>query len=78
MVNLPLTEIFSGKDIKELIKILKAAVRKREAVNTAPIMASLNGDPAAVSRRFVHTIIPIADTTGQNINRLFVYSERVD
>lgn len=63
VLNLPLTEVFSGKDIGELVKVLKAAVRKGEAVNTAPIAASIGGELPADSRRFVHTIVPIADAT---------------
>lgn len=78
VINLPLREIFSGKDIDELISALKAVVRKGEALNTAPIAASINGDETADSRRFVHTIVPICDATGKSINRLFVYSERIE
>ena len=77
IMNLPLTAVFSGTDVDRLIKDLKSAVRKGESVNTAPLEASINGDDGADSRRFVHTIVPISDSTGANISRLFVYSERV-
>jgi PAS domain-containing protein len=78
IINLPLTEVFGGKDIDELIKVLKAVVRKGEAVNTHPIAAGIDGHEGAASQRFVHTIVPICDATGTNINRLFVYSERIE
>ena len=78
ITNLPLTEVFSGRDIDELIKALRTAVRKGESINTAPLGASVDGDGNADLRRFVHTIVPIADSTGANISRLFVYSERIE
>ena len=78
IINLPLTTVFSGTDINELIKVLKTAVRKGESVNTAPLGVGIDGDGGTNSRRFVHTIVPIADSTGANISRLFVYSERIE
>ncbi len=78
IINLPLSEVFGGKDLDELIKVLKAVVRKGEAVNTAPIAAGIDGEGTANSDRFVHTIVPICDATGETINRLFVYSERIE
>jgi two-component system CheB/CheR fusion protein len=76
--NLPLTEVFGGKDIEEFIKILSRAVSSGESINTAPIAVSIGGNNHSESRRFVHTIVPISDATGANINRLFIYSERVE
>ncbi len=78
IINLPLSDVFGGKDIDELIKVLKAVVRKGEAVSPAPIAAGIDGNETANSHRFVHTIVPICDATGTNINRLFVYSERIE
>lgn len=78
VINLPLREVFIGKDVDELINALKVVVRKGEAFNTAPIAASIDGDETAHSERFVHTIVPICDATGISINRLFVYSERIE
>ena len=77
IINLPLTAVFNGKDVDELIKGLKAAAFKGEAVNTAPLGAGMDGEDVSDSRRFVHTIVPIYDSSGSNVNRLFVYSERV-
>ena len=78
VINRPLRDVFNGKDVDELLKVLKTVVRKGEAVNTAPIAASIDGDGNVHTGRFVHTIVPICDSTGTNINRLFVYSERIE
>ena len=78
IINLPLTAVFGGTDVDQLVKTLRKAVQKGESINTAPLGASIDGDNGADSRRFVHTIVPISDSTGANINRLFVYSERVE
>ena len=77
VTDVPLTEVFGGKDIEELVNVLKRAARKSKSINTAPIVASVAGDHSD-SRRFVHTIVPISDATGTTINRLFVYSEGVE
>ena len=77
VISLPLTEVFTGKDTPEFIKILMRAARNTQAINTAPIAASIGGSDDNDSRRFVHTIVPISDASGSAINRLFVYSEGV-
>lgn len=77
VISLPLTEVFSGKDTAEFIKILMRAAQNTQAINTAPIAASVGGSENNDSRRFVHTIVPISDASGSTINRLFVYSEGV-
>jgi two-component system CheB/CheR fusion protein len=76
--NLPLAEVFGDKDMEEFIKVLSRAVSSGESINTAPIAVSIGGNNHSESRRFVHTIVPISDATGTNINRLFIYSERVE
>jgi two-component system CheB/CheR fusion protein len=78
VISLPLTEVFGGKDIDELVKVLNRAARNGESTNTAPITASILADGKIGERRFVHTIVPISDSTGSTINRLFVYSEGVE
>ena len=75
--NVPLNKVFGGKDMGELINVLKLAARNAKSINTAPIAASV-GENHSNSRRFVHTIVPISDPTGTTINRLFVYSEGVE
>jgi two-component system CheB/CheR fusion protein len=76
VITLPLTEVFAGNDMEDFINALRQSVKKAEVINTAPFVASVRGmDSNAL--RFVHTIIPISDSTGGKINRLFVYSEGV-
>jgi myosin heavy subunit len=76
VITLPLTEVFAGNDMEDFINALRQSVKKAEVINTAPFVASVRGmDSDAL--RFVHTIIPISDSTGGKINRLFVYSEGV-
>jgi hypothetical protein len=76
ITGLPVDEVFAGKDTPELLKVLKTSIRKGDSINTAPIMASVNGNNE--ERRFVHTIVPISNETGAGVSRLFVYSERVE
>lgn len=77
VISLPLTEIFGGKDMNEFIKVLNRSAKNAEVINTPPFVASFGGNDGD-SRRFVHTIVPIADSTGSTIDRLFIYSEGVE
>jgi len=76
--GLPLSEVFSGKHLDDLIKTLKTAVRESQTLNTGPIVASVDGDHHSASTRFIHTVVPISDASGANVTRLFLYSERVE
>ena len=78
VINVPVGDVFVGKDREELITVLNRAAHNAETINTAPLAASIGEDEKSVSRRFVHTIVPICDATGSTINRLFVYSEGVE
>jgi len=81
VISKPLTEVFGGKDMSEFIKVLTRSVQNAEVINTPPFTASVggaDGDGDGDSRRFVHTIVPIADPSGSIIDRLFVYSEGVE
>ena len=77
VISLPLTEVFGGKDMNEFIKVLSRSAKNAEVINTAPLVASFGGSDGD-SRRFVHTIVPISDSTGSTIDRLFIYSEGVE
>ena len=77
VIGLPISEIFTGKDVDQLIKELKTAIRKAQTINTAPILASAAPGDRAADARFIHTIVPISDITGAGVNRLFVYSEKM-
>ena len=71
----PVREVFSGKDVDELIRVLKQAGRDGQATNTPPIRASVNGDKAGLC---IHTVVPIVDASGSSIHRMFIYSERAE
>lgn len=75
--GLPISELFSGKQVDDLIKALRLAVRESQAINTGPILASVDGGHSD-SHRFIHSIVPISDATGSNVSRLFVYSEKIE
>ncbi|HEY6661246.1 MAG TPA: hypothetical protein VI031_08890 [Pyrinomonadaceae bacterium] len=71
-----ITEVFGGKDAEQLFKIVKTAIDEKQPIDTTPIQASsfADQDPEA---RFIHTVVPIIDTHTSKVNRLFIYSERV-
>lgn len=75
--GLTVSEVFSGKNVDQLIKTVRAAVRESQALNTGPILASVDGEHSN-NRLFVHTIVPISDAGGASVARLFLYSERAD
>lgn len=77
VISLPLIDVFGGKDMNEFIKVLSRSVKNAEVINTPPFVASIGGSDGD-SRRFVHTIVPISDSTGSTIDRLFIYSEGVE
>src|SRR5690349_13555072 len=74
--GLPMSEIFGGRQVAELIKMLKTAARESQTLHTDPIFASVDGEGDKV--RFIHTIVPVGDANGATVNRLFLYSERVE
>ena len=75
IVGLPLSEVYSGEDVDQLLKLLKRSVREVQALQTAPINATFVGANDLHSR-LTHTIVPIPDETGANVKRLFIYSEK--
>jgi len=77
VISLPLNEVFTGKDIEQLIQLLKKAARDGHAITTSPMKAHLAEDSDVAETRFIHTIVPIADPTSAEVNRLFIYSEKV-
>jgi two-component system CheB/CheR fusion protein len=76
VTGLPMTEIFGGKELDELIKLLKTAVRENQSDNTGPILVSVDGRDAQ-GTRFIHTVVPIADNDGSKVDRIFIYSEKI-
>ena len=76
--GLPMTEVFSGKHVDQLIKALKTAARESQTLNTGPIMASVDGDHHSDNTKFIHTVVPISDASGATVTRLFLYSEKAE
>ena len=72
--GLAVSEVLSGNDLDQFNKLLRKAVRERQSVRTPPIDAMIQG--ADGESPFVHTIVPILDQNGANIDRLFIYSDR--
>lgn len=75
--GLPMSEIFTGQQVDELIKALRKSVRESQPFITGPLFASVDGDQSD-RPRFIHTIVPISDAIGASVIRLFVYSEKVE
>lgn len=73
--GLPVSEVLSGNDLDQFNKLLRKAVRERQSVRTPPIDAAIAFANDGNSP-LVHTIVPILDATGANIDRLFIYSDR--
>jgi PAS domain-containing protein len=78
VIGLPISEVFSGTQVDDLIKALKTSVRESQSFNTDPILASVDGDHQATTIRFEHTVVPINNASGESVIRLFLYSEKVD
>ena len=76
--GLPINEVFSGKNLHDLISVLRTAARDAQSHNTGPILASVDGDLNPNKERFNHTIVPISDASGESVTRLFIYSEKVE
>jgi two-component system CheB/CheR fusion protein len=73
-VGLAVSQLLSGDDLDQFNQLLRKAVREKQTVRTPPIKAIVAGDDGNSS--FVHTIVPILDESGNNIDRLFIYSDR--
>jgi two-component system, chemotaxis family, CheB/CheR fusion protein len=73
--GLPLSDVFGGKQVDELTRVLKASTREAQSHSTGPIIASVNSED---STRYIHTVVPISDTDSSVITRLFIYSEKVE
>ncbi len=76
VIGLPISEVFAGKDIDRLVKLLRTAEREGQTINSGPTPAIITAVGQRVEGTFVHTIVPITDITGSTVIRLFIYSER--
>lgn len=77
VIGVPLAELFTGEDLDQLLKLLKTTARDSKAVTSPPMKAHLAEDSDAADTRFIHTIVPITDLATSEVNRLFLYSEKV-
>jgi len=76
VIGKPITEVFSGKELEQLVMILKDAARDGQSITTPPMKVTPEG-VVTEETRFIHTIIPIPEATTTQINRIFIYSEKV-
>lgn len=76
-IGTPLPEIFGGKDMEQLLDLLRNATQQGQSLSSSPINAGVGKDGQPENARFIHTVVPISDETGATVNRLFVYSEKV-
>lgn len=76
VAGLPMTDVFVGKEVDELTKILKRSVRERQPLETGPILANVDAEEKGI--HFVHTVIPIVEANGSVASRIFVYSEKAE
>ena len=77
VVGLPISEIFQGKNLDQLFDALKRAATDGQPVMTPPIKASIHEGNGA-EKRFIHTVVPIAEVATSEVTRLFIYSEAVE
>jgi two-component system CheB/CheR fusion protein len=73
--GLPVTEVFTGKNLDELTRAIKTAAREGQSITTDSLLTVVGDDEAA---RFIHTLVPILDADGSALNRLFIYSEKAE
>jgi len=73
VVGLPINEVFAGDEVGQLVNLFKSAVREGQTVHTTAIEAMVQPGGNGL---MIHTVVPIPDETGGNVNRLFVYSEK--
>lgn len=75
VIGLPISEAFSGRQLTALIKLLKRVAKDGQPITSEPMNAVVEGTGNGT---FVHTIVPIADIATGRVERLFMYSERME
>jgi len=75
VIGLSIDEAFSGKQLESLIELLKKVTRDGQALTSEPMKANADGTGDGT---FVHTVVPISDVMTGNVDRLFVYSEKME
>lgn len=75
--GLAITDAFSGKDLDQLLKLIKTAIQDGQSIESGPLLASISETETGTGM-FIHTIVPIVDDNSSHVNRLFVYSEKAE
>ena len=77
VVGHQITEVFGGNDLVQLISLIKKAIDDGQGITTPQLHANVAEGKNRVESSFIHTIVPITDSSGAVVERLFIYSERV-
>jgi myosin heavy subunit len=75
--GLSIGDVFVGKDLDKLVKLLKTVIEDGQSIKSGPLGVSAD-ELENNSDRFIHTIVPIVDNNSSTVNRLFVYSEKAE
>lgn len=75
VIGLPVNEAFSGKQLDALIKLLNRVAKDGQPITSEPMNAVGDGTGTGT---FVHTVVPISDVATGKVDRLFIYSERME
>lgn len=75
IIGHPVSEIFSSAGLEGLLSLLEKVAREGQPLTSDPMRANAEG---ILDRTFVHTIVPIADVTTGKVERLFIYSEKLE
>jgi two-component system CheB/CheR fusion protein len=75
VIGHPLNEVFSGRQLETLLSLLRKASQGEQAITSEPMKANADGTGDST---FVHTIVPISDIPTGNVDRLFIYSEKME
>lgn len=77
VIGLPISDAFGGKQLDMLLKLLRRVVIEGRAITSGPLNAVVEGTGTGTGT-FVHTIVPISDVATGRVDRLFIYSERME
>ena len=75
VIGLPINEAFGGKQLDLLIRLLRKATQEGQAITSEPMRANADGTGNGT---FVHTVVPISEVTTGSVDRLFIYSEKME
>jgi len=73
--GLSVRDVFSGPDVDQLVQLLQGSAEDGQSIKSGPLLASIRDGE---TEKFVHTIVPIVDANSSHVNRLFIYSEKVE